>query len=262
MMQSGQTHALRAGLLLCGLVSLAPTLQARMRTAIYVTTKACQVDSLLSPEECRNAFANAEAEFNDSAPIFDKQDECEKQFPRCVISFSEPPRFSAELRYTPKMKGVQVTVISEHDRTVIPVLEARHPAVRFGSRTVVSSQDYRSPLKQQDAQARWAEFQSQLIIPKLIEWCKRFCLALSDSGKPTPAAGHLSPAFFIPILDAGAQSYDPIETRQFSSATVPIARTQPRFVRRGRASMENLGSTKEVSPQLSWNYASILSRPH
>jgi hypothetical protein len=261
-MRRGQIHALRASLVLCSLVSLVPTLQAGTRTAIYVTTKACQMNSLLSADECRNAFANAEAEFNDSAPIFYKQGECEKQFPRCVVSFSEPPRSSTELRYVPKMKGVQVTVTSQLDRTVTPVLEAMHPAVRFGARTVVSSQDFRSPIKQQEAQKRWAEFQSQLIIPKLIEWCKRFCLALSDSGKPTAAGGHLSPAFLVPILDAGAQSYDPIETRQFSSATVPITRTQPRFVRRSGAFMENLAGSKEVSPYLSWNYASIASRWH
>jgi hypothetical protein len=52
--------------------------------------------------------------------------------------------------------------------------------VSFSSRTVVSSQDFRSPIKQQDAQNRWVEFQKQLVVPKLIEWCKRFCVALSD----------------------------------------------------------------------------------
>ncbi len=261
-MRRGQMHSLRAGLVLCSLFSLAPALQAGVRKANYVTTKACQMDSLLSAEECRNAFANAEAEFNDSAPIFEKQEECEKHFPRCVISFSEPPRSSTELRYTPKMKGVQVTVNSQLDRTVIPVLETRHPAVSFGDRTVVSSQDFRSPIKQQEAQNRWAEFQDQLIIPKLIEWCKRFCLALSDRGKPASAEVHLSPAFFVPILDVGAQSYDPIETHQFSSATVPITRTQPRFVQRGGTFMEDLAGSKDVRPQLPWSYASILSRSH
>ncbi len=261
-MRRGQIHALRAGLMLCSLVSLAPTLEAGTRTAIYITTKACQMNGLLSAEECRNAFANAEAEFNDSAPIFDKQEECEKQFPRCVVSFSEPPRSSTELRYVPKMKGVQVTVTSQLDRTVLPVLEARHPGVSFSARTVVNNQNFRSPIKQQEAQNRWAEFQSQLLIPKLIDWCKRFCLALSDGGKPTSAGGHLSPAFFAPILDAGARSYELIETHQFSSATVPITRTQPRFVRRSGAFIENLTGSKEVSPQLSLNYASILSRLH
>jgi hypothetical protein len=243
-MRRCQTRALRAGVVLYGLVSLAPTLQAGTRTAMYVTTKACQSASLLTVEECRNAFANAEAEFNDSAPIFAKQDECERHFPRCVVSFSEPPRSSTELQYTPKMKGVHVTVNSERDRTVIPVLEGRHPAVSFSSRTVVSSQDFRSSIKQEDARNRWLEFQKQLVIPKLVEWCKRFCVALSDGDVRESGRAQLSRALFVPIIDAGAHSYDPLETRRFRSVSLPVTRAQPRFIREGETMLRDSPDSK------------------
>ncbi len=53
-----------------GLILPALPLRAEPRTAVYVTSRACQTEGLLSPTECRNAFANAEAEYLDGAPVF------------------------------------------------------------------------------------------------------------------------------------------------------------------------------------------------
>ncbi|MFC5486403.1 DUF1190 domain-containing protein [Microvirga aerilata] len=157
-MRCSQAATRHAILVLSGLVLVSPPLQAEVRTKLYITSRACQADSLLSPEECQNAFANAEAEYYDGAPVFGVKDECERVFRRCVISFAEPPDPKAP-RYAPALKGVQVSVSSVQDRTAVPVLDGSHPAVSFGRRTVLERQDYRSTVKQEDAQARWAAAQ-------------------------------------------------------------------------------------------------------
>jgi len=136
-------------------------------------------------------------------------------------------------------------------RPSYPFWEARHPAVISAAAGQWSAlRTFNSPSNKQEAQ-RWAGT-SQLVIPKAHRMVlRRFCLALSDSGrKPSVRSGPSpSPAFFIPVADAG-RSRTISEARQFSSATVPIAQAQ-------RDSFEGAGTRggwhKEVNPQLSWN---------
>ncbi len=255
-----QTYALRAGLALCSLIFTSSRPEAAARTAIYVTKATCQADSLLSEEECQNAFSNAEAEFNDSAPVFEKQEECEKQFRRCVISFSELPLSSTALRFTPKMKGVQVIVNSGQVRTVRPILEGNHPAISFSDRTVLTPQDFRSSLKQQEAQMRWAAFQTQMVVPKLIEWCKRFCVALSGGNSLTSAITGSASTLLRPIIDAGAQAHYPHETHRFSSPGASVPRAQPRFVLFGETLNRASSGNSETDARLLLSHAPIAPR--
>lgn len=257
-MQYRWTAALHAPLALSGIVLLACPLQAETRTALYVTSRTCQTEGLLSADQCRNAFANAEAEYYDNVPVFDGKEQCEQQFRHCAISFAEPPDPKA-LRYAPAMKGVQVTVNSEKDRMVVPVLESSHPAVSFGRRTVLERQDVRSPIKQQEAQIRWAasqEPQKQLdtstwtlrgsvdvplrrdpeapaatLAPKLITWCMRFCEAFSGRSSKTSGENPSGVEFFVPARDVGAQSYKAIEAHRFSPRTISDPKILPGFVR-------------------------------
>jgi hypothetical protein len=83
------------------------------------------------------------------------------------------------------------------------------------------------------------EFQKQLVVPKLIEWCKRFCVALSDGNARESERTQLSRALFVPVIDAGAQSYDPLETRRFRSVSLPVTRVQPRFIRQGETMLRD-----------------------
>jgi hypothetical protein len=255
-MRCWQACVLQAVVALSGLMLIPPPLQAEPRTAFYVTSRGCQTDGLLSAGECLNAFANAEAEYFDGAPLFDRQEACEKLFRRCVISFAEPPDPKA-LRYAPALKGVQVNVSSEHDRTAVPVIDGSHPAVSFGRRTVAQRQDDRSSVKQQDAQARWAAVQrpakestwvlrgrvdppnrdtsapthSSLALG-LIDWCRRFCGGL-------PARGHQAAGpdtgLLAPRPDPGAQVHGEVDPRRFSRPTIPASPRLPRFVGRDEA---------------------------
>lgn len=276
MMRRCRTHALPPVLALSGLILLASGLHAKPRTANYVTSQACQTDVLLSAEECANAFANAEAEFDDGVPVFDRQAECEEQFRRCIIRFSEAQTSSAPLRYAPKMKGVQVTIDPEQGRTVVPVLDGSHPAITFSSRTVEDRRDVRSALRQQDAQTRWAAFQRRLedpapklrgalhdkfaphvpearfatLAPKLLEWCNRFCG--SRAGQSAPAAAEPQPSawLFSPRTDAGAPSPPLLETRSFSRKSTLAAPVQPRFVQTGETTIRDGAAYREAGAQL------------
>jgi hypothetical protein len=250
MMQHRQAYTLRLVLALSGLVVASPSLCAETRAVIYVTRATCEMEGLLNAEECRNAFANAEAEYNDAVPTFDQQADCEREFRRCVISFAELPHPPTALRFAPKMKGVQVSLTSERVRTVVPVLEGSHPAVRFDSRTVLSVQDVRSPLKQQDAQTRWAAFQRQALAPKFIEWCNRFCVAFSKQNKPASAPSEPNTELWSPRVDPGARSYASIETHRFSPGRPPASANQPRFVPRGEAEIHHLPVFKSVDARL------------
>jgi uncharacterized protein YgiB involved in biofilm formation len=254
-MRGCQASRLRAVLALSSLVLLAVSAQAKPRIAVYITSRACETDSLLSAEHCRNAFANAEAEFNDRAPIFSDQEVCERQFSRCVISFAEPPNPKA-LRYSPAMSGVQVTVNADLDRTVVPILDGSHPTVSFSRRTVMSRQDGRSRARQPDAEPQrtmpatlpngstWAlrgtvdpsvqvlpPSQLSRSEPRFAFWCSQFCAV--SSGPNPRALGLNKPgtALFVPMIDPGARPYETMETHRFSRAGLPVPRSQPRFMR-------------------------------
>lgn len=240
---------LRAVLALLGLVLIPAALQAKPRSTVYVTTRACQTYGLLSQQECRNAFANAEAEFSENVPVFDEQDECERQFSRCVISFPSIADPKATL-FAPMMKGVRITVQSDNDRTVVPVLEGNHSAIQFDPRTILRLQDHRSSLKQQNARNRWIAFQRSQefqdafmpaaqqsmepqqvsLAPKLAEWCRRFCehARAPDMSAPPVIQAHRS--LFSPDIDAGAHVQEAADTHRFSKRNMPVIRSQPRFV--------------------------------
>ena len=255
MMQWYQASGFRAAIALSSLALLAPSGQAKPRSTVYITSRACETDGLLSAEQCRNAFANAEAEFNDRAPIFADKEACERQFTRCAISFAEPPNPKA-LRYSPAMKGVQVTVDADRDRTVVPLLEGSHPTVNFNRRTVLSREDSRTRARQPDAEplqvasaappdsSTWKLrgtvdssvpvlplSQLPSLAPRLAAWCARFCIGFSGPGPGASDPSKPSTGLFVPAVDVGARPYETFDTHRFSRTGLPVPRTQPRFVR-------------------------------
>jgi hypothetical protein len=217
MMRGCRASGLRAVLALSSLALVAASVQAKPRISVYITSRACETDGLLSAEQCRNAFANAEAEFNDRAPIFSDQEVCERQFSRCVISFAEPPNPKA-LRYSPAMSGVQVTVNADLDRIVVPILDSSYPT--WALRGTVDPSVRVLPLSQLSRS-----------VPRFALWCGQFC---ATSSGPNPRALGLNKpgtALFVPMIDPGARPYETMETHRFSRAGLPAPRSQPRFMR-------------------------------
>ncbi|MFC1455625.1 DUF1190 domain-containing protein [Microvirga arabica] len=260
-MQGSHPFAHRMVLVLFGLAIGAPGLRAEQAAAFYLTSRACVAEGLLSPTECRNAFANAEAEFDDAVPAFDDQRECERHFRRCTISFTTTSDPKA-LRFAPAMRGVQVTVAVDRSRTAVPVLNSRHPAIHFAPRTVAERQDERSAGRQQEAQAKWtaaqrpeekpvgepstwtlrgrvdhdtdrrpSEPQSPLLEQRLRDWCKRFCAGVTGDPNLGPALAHLHSGLFAPYSDAGAQAGGPLATGHFRPSVRATPPAPQRFVR-------------------------------
>jgi uncharacterized protein YgiB involved in biofilm formation len=263
-MQASQTSARRMVLVVFGLVIGAPGLRAEQATAFYLTSRACFAEGLLSPTECSNAFANAEGLFVAAVPAFDPHGVCARHFRRCTISFTKTPNPKA-LRFAPAMKGVQVTVTVDKNRTAVPVLNSKHPAIHFASRTVAERQDERSAVRQQEAQARWtaaqkpeekpvgepstwilrgrvdhntdrppSEPQSALLEQRLRDWCKRFCARVTGDPSRGSTLAHLHSGLFAPHLDAGAQAGGPLATRHFRPSDRATPSAPPRFVRSPR----------------------------
>ncbi|WP_162815765.1 DUF1190 domain-containing protein [Microvirga aerophila] len=134
---------------------------AQARSVVFATQRACETARLLTQDECRNAFRNAAAEFDDNAPQSRSRSDCESHFGRCMISFAgSPARAGAvgSMRFAPQMRGVEVQVRSGRDKVAVPLLASQHPVVTFSGRPVTRLQDGRSARQQHQAQARWEEF--------------------------------------------------------------------------------------------------------
>jgi uncharacterized protein YgiB involved in biofilm formation len=138
----------------------APVL-AQARSVVYATQRACEAAELLTQDECRNAFRNAAAEFDDNAPQFQSRSDCEGHFGRCMISFARSPTRAGSVRFAPQMRGVEIQVRSGRDKVAVPLLTSQHPVVTFSGRPVTRLQDGRSARQQQQAQARWEDFLSR-----------------------------------------------------------------------------------------------------
>jgi uncharacterized protein YgiB involved in biofilm formation len=188
--------ALRIGCALGLMVLLtegAPVL-AQARSVVYATQRACETAGLLTQDECRNAFRNAAAEFDDNAPQFQSRSDCEGHFGRCMISFAGSPTragSAGSVRFAPQMRGVEIQVRSGRDKIAVPLLAAQHPVVTFSGRPVTRLQDGRSARQQQQAQARWEAFLSRPAEPAVGSGAPAF-----DEAEP-PGEGEV-PSFPVP----------------------------------------------------------------
>jgi hypothetical protein len=249
----------RTMLILSGLVLGNQALGGESSAAIYATNRSCQKAGLLTTAECHNAFANAEAEFDDNVPVFAEEQTCKQHFGDCTISFANSPS-PKELRFAPVMKGVQVNVKTVQDRSAVPVLDGGHPGIRFTPRPLTTMEDTRSPVRQQEAQARWAALQkpqvqvsqdkstsmlrgtvhydTELGLPKpqptllarrLLDWCQQSCTEPSARAPQPLTSDEPDPGIFSPALSQAVHFSDVIDTRRFSKMSHHGSYTAPGF---------------------------------
>ncbi len=124
--------------------------QAQVGTE-YGSRSACERAARLTAEQCANAFANAQAEWDEAMPRFPKREECAKRFGRCQIADMRRGRPS----FQPVMD--KVTVLNRGSNvTVVPVAPASTRGVAtFSERSVLQKRTERSERKQAEAQKRW-----------------------------------------------------------------------------------------------------------
>jgi uncharacterized protein YgiB involved in biofilm formation len=117
----------------------------------YGSRTACERAARLSTDQCANAFANAQAEWDEGTPRFPTRAACEARFGRCQIAGVSRGKPS----FQPVMDKV-VILDRGSNVTVLPVLpRGQAGIVRFSERSIQQHKAQRSDRKQQEAQKRW-----------------------------------------------------------------------------------------------------------
>lgn len=122
---------------------------------VFSTSSSCELSTLLTAEECRNAHANSLAELDEKSPRFASRAECEKNFHRCMIAGFDRKR----VEFEPALRGFEVNVRSATDKTVAPLVDGDGSVLGFRSRTVLRADTGISHMARDQAQARWAQEQ-------------------------------------------------------------------------------------------------------
>jgi len=117
----------------------------------YGSRAACERAARFSTDQCANAFANAQAEWDEGTPRFPARAACEARFGRCQIAGISRGKPS----FQPVMDKV-IILDRGSNVTVLPVAPKGQPAVvRFSERSIQQRKTERSDRKQQEAQKRW-----------------------------------------------------------------------------------------------------------
>jgi soluble lytic murein transglycosylase-like protein len=147
------------GLHTCLLVATvlgAPSAQAQGpfgRGPVYANEAACVQTSRLRPEQCHNAFANAQAELSNTAPRFQSREECTAYFRRCsIVSFTS----SQDVTLQPTLEGVRI-VRAAGGLAVTPVLSGRRPIPLSRPRTIDALRTEQSLARRKAAQIAWQQ---------------------------------------------------------------------------------------------------------
>jgi len=125
----------------CFVLLAAAGAQADVRRGQYVFSneRSCTLGGKLSNEQCANAAANAQAEFDEKAPRFPSREACEKSFSGgCSLGFKGAEGWTGKkggIYFSPRLQGFRVVVASERDMTVTPVSSGA--AVNFSPRTIL-----------------------------------------------------------------------------------------------------------------------------
>ncbi|MFO1150579.1 MAG: DUF1190 domain-containing protein [Alsobacter sp.] len=176
-----------AGTVLCvaaGLLS-APWAEAatsQLPKPAFSTPYLCSQAGRYTPAQCKTAFANAQAEWDESAPRFPTREACMRYFKRCVIGKPAP---GSRVSFMPGFDGVQIQA-APTGSMVVPVFSPSgiRPAARPRPLDVLKTD--RNPQRQRQAQAAW---QAQV-----------------NAYNAAPAAYEGNPAAFTPEKP---EAYDP-----------------------------------------------------
>ena len=152
----------RRQLLHCvGLSLLATTglaAQASPAQYSYGAEQNCILSGKLKPEQCANAAANAQAEFEEKAPRFPSREACERIFvpAGCSVGFKGAEGWAGKksaIYFSPRQAGFRVMVSSPSDMTVTPF--ASGPRINFSSRSILRKDTRINPQVAHDARGSW-----------------------------------------------------------------------------------------------------------
>ncbi len=121
----------------------------------FGTERSCVASGKLPREQCANAAANAQAEFEEKAPRFPTREACARSFPRsgCSIGFSGADGWAGKksgLYFAPRQTGFR---ISGRDLSVVPYVEG--PYIPFSRRTIVRKEIGINAQRAREARKNW-----------------------------------------------------------------------------------------------------------
>ncbi|MDR3448867.1 MAG: DUF1190 domain-containing protein [Alphaproteobacteria bacterium] len=122
---------------------------------VFSTGNSCELATVLTTQECRNAHDNALAELDEKSPRFASRAECEKSFKQCMIAGIDRQR----VEFEPALRGFEVNVRAATDKTAIPVIDGDGSSLGFHPRTVLHADKGVSNSLRAQAQQRWAQAQ-------------------------------------------------------------------------------------------------------
>ncbi len=121
----------------------------------FGTERSCIASGKLPPEQCANAAANAQAEFEEKAPRFPTRDACAKFFPHagCSIGFSGADGWAGKksgLYFVPRQTGFRISV---RELSVVPYTDG--PYIPFRHRTILNKAMGINSEKAREARKNW-----------------------------------------------------------------------------------------------------------
>ena len=124
----------------------------------YGAEQNCILGGKLTPEQCANAVANAQAEFEEKAPRFPSREACERVFASagCSVGFIGAEGWAGKksgIYFSPRQAGFRVLVSSPSDMTVTPF--ALGPRINFSPRSILRKDTRINPQIAHDARASW-----------------------------------------------------------------------------------------------------------
>lgn len=124
----------------------------------YGAEQNCILGGKLKPEQCANAVANAQAEFEEKAPRFPSRDACERVFASagCSVGFKGAEGWAGKksgIYFSPRQAGFRVMVSSPSDMTVTPF--ALGPRITFSPRSILRKDTRINPQTAHEARGSW-----------------------------------------------------------------------------------------------------------
>jgi hypothetical protein len=126
----------------------------------FASERACAASGKLTAEQCANAAANAQAEFDEKAPRFSTREVCERVFARagCSVGFSGSGGWEgkkSDIYFTPRQQGFRVSIGRERDVSVTPFTLG--PAMGFSRRSILRRDTRIDPHIARHAREIWSQ---------------------------------------------------------------------------------------------------------
>ncbi len=134
------------------------TAQVKSGQYSYGSEQSCILGGKLKAEQCANAVANAQAEFEEKAPRFPSREACERAFTSkgCSVGFIGAEGWAGKksgIYFSPRQTGFRVLVSSPLDMTVTPF--ALGPRISFSPRSILRKDTRINPEIAHNARDSW-----------------------------------------------------------------------------------------------------------